>query len=168
MKVSKKKMPGLGRRKNYSPAFFNIETVYFSDESISGDVLYSERARIIKHAGGIRIKTVSCDGVNYIDIPYSELAGIVITDPDIAPMPKPEKHSIRSVLMSWTEGLASLHDFSLRIGGSVCFKYKQGKKVQEVTLYHSKQDIFDMFKFVRKYFNKFVWTTPDDEFILNK
>ena len=49
MKVSKKKMPGLGRRKNYSPAFFNIETVYFSDESISGDVLYSERARIIKH-----------------------------------------------------------------------------------------------------------------------
>ena len=168
MKVSKKKTSGLGRRTNYSPAFFNIETVYFSDESIGGDVLYSERAKIIKHKGGVRIKTTSCDGVNYIDIPYKQLAGIVITDPDIAPMPKPEKHGIRSVLMSWTDGLASLHDFNLRIGGSVCFKYKQDNKTQEVTLYHSKQDIFDMFKFTRRYFSKFVWTTPDNEFILNK
>ncbi len=168
MKVSKKKTPGLGRQKNYSAAFFNIETVYFSDESISGDVLYSERAKIIKHTGGVRIKAVSCDGTNYIDISYSELAGIVITDPDIAPMPKPEKHGIRSVLMGWTDGLASLHDFNLRIGGSVCFKYKQDDKVHEVTLYHSKQDIFDMFKFVRRHFGKFVWTTKDNEFILNK
>ena len=168
MKVSKKKTKELGRRTNYWPAFFNIETVYFSDDTIGGDVLYSERARIIKHSGGVRIKTVSCDGINYIEIPYNELEGIVITDPDESPMPKPEKHGIRSVLMGWTDGLASLHSITLRIGGSVSFRYKQGETLHEVTLYHSRQDIFDMFRFVRRHFAKFVWTSQDNEFILNK
>lgn len=156
MRVTQEKNNSLGRRTKYPVSYFNIDSIYFSDESVVSDVLYADRIKIIKHQRGIRIKATAFDTVYYIDLPYDELSGIVITDPDVCDMPKRDQSGIGNAIFGWVGGLVSLHDQKLRIGGSVELHYCASGANQEIILYHTKQDIFDMFKFIRRHFGSFL------------
>lgn len=156
MRITAKPSGRLGRRKSVSFAYFNTENIYFSEERIDTDASYAESIRVIRYTKGLCIKALSCDGVNYIEIEYGELKGIRITDPDEFEMPKSDKESLSNALFGWAQGLSSLHDSKLKIGGRVEFLYKDDGKQQVIILYHGKQDIFDLFKYIRKHFAKYI------------
>lgn len=156
MRITAKPSGRLGRRKSVSLAYFNTENIYFSEESIDTSATYAESIRIIRYAKGLSIKATSCDGVNYIEIEYGELKSIRIIDPDEFEMPKRDKESLSTALFGWAQGLASLHDSKLKIGGRVEFEYGNRIKQQQIILYHGKQDIFDLFKYMRRHFAKYI------------
>lgn len=158
MRVSNKKKQGdLGRCTHFSPIKFNIDSIYFSDERIDSDIMYAQSVSISKYTKGLRIRTGDVDECYNIDIEYGELKEIKITDPDECTMPYEQDTSkLSNALMGWTTGIRSLHDIKLRIGGRIEFHYTDEGAEYEVTLYHSKQELFDMFKYVRKHFGKYV------------
>ena len=156
MRITAKPSGRLGRRKSVSLAYFNTENIYFSEEGVDTDATYAESIKIIRYTKGLCIKATSCDGVNYIEIEYGELKGIHIIDPDEFKMPKRDKESLSSHLFGWSQGLSSLHDSKLKIGGRIEFIYEDNEKQQQIILYHDKQDIFDLFKYMRKHFAKYI------------
>lgn len=157
MKITAKPSRTLGRRKSLTLAYFNVDSIYLSSGSANSEVSYTERTKILRYTKGLSIKAVSCDGVRYIDIHYEELKGIRVIVPDEFEMPKRDRESLSSVMFGWVQGLSSLHDTRLKIGGRIEFIYedKPGNQ-QEIILYHSKQDIFDLFKYMRKHFAKYI------------
>lgn len=156
MRITAKPSGRLGHRKSVSAAYYNTENIYLSEEGIDTDATYAESIRIIRYTKGLCIKAVSCDGINYIELEHGELTGIRIIDPDEYKMPKRDKESLSTALFGWAQGLSSLHDSKLKIGGRVEFEYKNHDKQQQIILYHGKQDIFDLFKYMRKHFSKYI------------
>lgn len=156
MKITKKPTGTLGRRMHLPIAYFNIDSICFSDESISSDIIYSDRIKLIRCKKGLLIKAFSCDGTRYIEIEYSELVGIKVTQPDEYDMPKQEKSGLSNVFFSWAQGLSSLHDIKMKIGGSLELIYSENGKQYDITIFHSKQDFFDMFKYVCKHFGEYL------------
>ena len=150
----------IGRQTQFSLKRFNVDQIYFSDERLGRDVLYTDTVRINKHKRGLRIKARWCDGHSNIDIGCGELREIKIIEPDECTLPyEKESRGMLDVLMGWASGIKSLHDTRLRIGGSVEFFYSNGDETFEVSLHHSKQALFDLFKHVRNHFGKYIIDT---------
>ncbi len=150
----------IGRQTQFSLKRFNVDQIYFSDEREERDVLYTDTVRIAKHQYGLSIHARSVDGQCRIDIAYSELKHIKIIKPDECTIShEKENRGMADVLMGWTSGLRSLHDTRLRIGGSIEFYYIDSGEVFEVSLHHSKQALFDLFKYVRNHFGKYIIDT---------
>jgi len=156
MRITQKPSGVLGRRLHFPAAYFNIDSICFSDESISSDIIYAERIKIIRYKNGLMIKAFSCDGRHFVEMQYSELAKIRVTQPDVYDMPKQERGGLSTVFFSWAQGLSSLHDIKMKIGRSIEFVYKKNGSEHDITIYHGKQDIFDMFKYVRRHFGKYI------------
>ena len=152
MNITDKPTRALGRRISLPISYFNTDSIFFSDECIKTDAVFAERIKLIKYKNGIRIKAFSFEERYCIDINYAELIGIRVFDADECDMPKPDRGGAASVIFGWAYGLASLHDTKLKIGGRIELYYKDKNAEHEIILYHSKQDIFDMFKYIRKHF----------------
>jgi len=156
MKILSKPSGSLGRRLHCPIAYFNTENILFSDTGIKSDAAYAERIKVIKHKQGLRIKAKSFDAVYHIEIDYSELVSIRITEPDIYDMPKRDRSAAADVIFGWVSGLSSLHNHKLKIGGSIEFMYSGSGSPQSITLCHSKQDVFDLFKYISKHFSEYI------------
>jgi hypothetical protein len=150
----------IGRQTQFSLKRFYVDQIYFSDERIEPGVLHTDTVRINKHKRGLRIKARWIDGHCNIDIGCGELRQIKIIGPDECTIPyEKERDGVSDVLMGWASGIRSLHDTRLRIGGSVEFYYSDGDETFEVSLHHSKQALFDLFKHVRNHFGKYIIDT---------
>ena len=156
MRIAKKPSGNFGRQLSLTIAYFNIDSIYFSEPISDKEIYYVERIRFIRCSKGILIQTVSYDCKRYIEIEYGEMIGIRVFDPDEFKMPKRDDFRISDIFASWTRGLSSLHDTRMKIGGRIELHYRSHGKNHEVILYHDRQDIFDMFKYVRKHFNKYI------------
>ncbi len=143
----------LKKQKLFSYGFslksFNIDSIYLSEQ---GSTVYDDRVKIAKRRDKVVISTAPHERQS-ISLTYAELYEIKVFRPDEAVI---TPDTSINAFIPWLGGLKSLVKTKLRIGGKIEFHYMKNGTKQEVVLYHSKQTVFDLFKYIVRKFKKYI------------